>query len=346
MPVSRPRPLPPPPSKRTLRELAHSRSAVTCKATNYPAGSVIDHHHHHRHQLVHAASGVLLVRTNAGQWIVPPTRALWMPAGLVHAVDCIGPVQMRSIYVRPDAAPGLARPPHVVGISPLLRELIRAAIEVPQPYVSNSRDGRLMRLLLDELRALPVLPLHLPQPSDPRLRQICDRLSAHPDDPSTLSDWGVALDIDRKTIERLFNRELGMTFGRWRQQLRLLRALERLARGDRIVDIALDLGYDSPGAFATMFRRQFGQSPSRFFEPVDAGNREEPSRIPVGTTAVASPASPGRPIATTAPSSSRRSRSAGDPGIGEIARRQVDAVVEALDLDVAKLRQRGRGQRQ
>ena len=252
----------------TLRVMEQSRAPVVCKATDYPAGSLIGRHQHGRHQLVHAVHGVILVRTDAGQWIVPPTRALWMPAGLEHAIDCIGFVQMRSLYVRPDAAPGLARLPHVVGVSALLRELIQAAMQVPQPYAPDSRDGRLMRLLLDELRALPELPLHLPQPSDPRLRAICDRLSAHPDDASTLADWGRRLEVDRKTIERLFSRELGMTFGRWRQQLRLLRALERLAHGDRIVDIALDLGYDSPGAFATMFRRQFGQPPSRFFDPI------------------------------------------------------------------------------
>ena len=280
MTASGSRPQSPAPSRETLRSVGQSGAAISCKAADYPAGTVIDHHHHGHHQLVHAARGVMRVRTGAGQWVVPPTRALWMPAGLVHAVDCIGEVEMRSIYVRPGAAPGLASHPHVVGVSALLRELIRAAIAVAQPYAPNSRDGRLMRLLLDELRVLPVLPLHLPQPSDPRLRTICDQLTAHPDDASTLADWAQRLKIDRKTIERLFSRELGMSFGRWRQQLRLLLALERLGRADRIVDIALDLGYESPGAFATMFRRQFGESPSRFFDPVETGSQAEAAQAP------------------------------------------------------------------
>ena len=122
-----------------------------------------------------------------------------------------------------------------------------------------------MRLLLDELQALPVLPLHLPQPADPRLRRICARLLERPGDVSTLGRWAQLLEVDVKTIQRLFTRETGMTFGQWRQQARLLRALERLATGEKVVDIALALGYDSPSAFATMFKRQFGQTPSTFF---------------------------------------------------------------------------------
>jgi AraC-like DNA-binding protein len=172
---------------------------------------------------------------------------------------------MRSLYIRPDAAPQLPTRAHAVGVSGLLRELILAATEVEQPYDLDSRDGRLMRLLLDELHALPVLPLHLPQPADARLRRICARIAEQPDDLSTLADWAAALGIDAKTIQRLFARETGMTFGQWRQQARLLHGLERLAIGDKVVDVALALGYDSPSAFAAMFKRQFGETPSAFF---------------------------------------------------------------------------------
>jgi AraC-like DNA-binding protein len=248
-----------------LAELDASTLPVITRATDYPAGHVIDRHVHARGQLVYAAHGVMLVAAAGGQWIVPPTRAIWMPAGVHHLIRCIGVVHMRSIYVHPDAAPQLPGRAHAVGVSPLLRELIRAATEVEPPYDAESRDGRVMRLLLDELHALPVLPLHLPQPLDERLRRICGRLSAQPDDVSTLVDWSRELGIDAKTIQRLFARETGMTFGQWRQQARLLHALERLAVGEKVVDVALALGYDSPSAFATMFKRQFGETPSAFF---------------------------------------------------------------------------------
>ena len=238
---------------------------VVTKATDYPAGHVIEPHHHARGQLVYAEHGVMMVAGDGGQWIVPPTRAIWMPPGVSHRIRCIGVVHMRSIYVRPDAAAHLPTNAQAVGVSGLLAELIRAAVKVPLPYAEDSRDGRLMRLLLDELHALPVLPLHLPQPVDERLRRICTRIAERPDDVSTLADWAATLGIDVKTVQRLFARETGMTFGQWRQQARLLHGLERLAVGEKVVDVALALGYDSPSAFAAMFKRQFGETPSAFF---------------------------------------------------------------------------------
>ena len=248
-----------------LATIDASEMPVFTRATDYPEGHVVDWHVHARGQLVHAVHGVMMVAAEGGQWIVPSTRAIWMPAGVAHRIRCVGVVHMRSLYIRPDAAPQLPPRAHAVGVSALLCELIQAATEVEPPYAEDSRDGRLMRLLLDELHALPVLPLHLPQPADERLRRICMRIAEQPDDVSTLADWAAKLGVDVKTIQRLFARETGMTFGQWRQQARLLHGLERLAVGDKVVDVALALGYDSPSAFAAMFRRQFGETPSAFF---------------------------------------------------------------------------------
>jgi len=248
-----------------LADLDRDPMPIVTRATDYPAGHVVEPHVHARGQLIHAIHGVMMVAAEGGRWIVPPTRGLWMPAGVSHAIRCIGVVHMRSVYVRPDAAPHLPARPQAVGVSPLLRELVQAAVDVPSPYRPDSRDGRLMRLVLDELQALPELPLHLPQPTEPRLARICARILAHPEDVSTLASWARELGVDAKTIQRLFTRETGMTFGQWRQQARLLHGLERLALGEKVVDVALALGYDSPSAFAAMFKRQFGQPPSVYF---------------------------------------------------------------------------------
>lgn len=245
---------------------AGPETAVYCKARDYAPGTLIPlHHHPDRHQLVYAESGVLVVRAGMGRWVVPSTRAIWIPAGTGHVVHCIGLVRMRSLYVTPAAMPQAPAGASAVSVTPLLAALIRAAAGVAQPYVEDSRDGRLMRLILDEMQTLPVLPLHLPEPADPRLRAIGRRLERQPDDASTLQDWAARLQVDAKTIQRLCARELGMTFGQWRQQARLLRALERLAVGEKVIDVALALGYESPSAFATMFKRRFGLTPSRFF---------------------------------------------------------------------------------
>ena len=248
-----------------LASIDASTQPVFSRVTDYPEGHVIDWHVHARGQLVYAVRGVMMVAAQGGQWIVPPTRAIWMPPGVSHLIRCIGTVHMRSLYIRADAAAPLPTRAQAVSVPPLLRELILAATGIASVIEPDSRDGRLVGLLLDELRALPVLPLHLPQPADARLRRICARLAERPDDVSTLADWAAALGIDAKTIQRLFARETGMTFGQWRQQARLLRGLERLAVGDKVVDVALALGYDSPSAFAAMFKRQFGRTPSAFF---------------------------------------------------------------------------------
>ncbi|WP_153946458.1 helix-turn-helix transcriptional regulator [Cupriavidus sp. U2] len=239
---------------------------VTAMAADYVPGHVTKPHQHPHAQLIHAMHGVMVVSTPEGQWTVPPTRGMWMPGGTTHWIRMVGRVQMRTAYIRPDAAPDLPTACTVLGISPLLRELILAAIDVPALYDMDSRDGRLMRLLLDEVKLVPTLPLHLPRPTDPDLRTICDQIVGEPDTGLTLADWGTRLGVDPKTIQRRFARETGMTFGQWRQQARLLAALERLAAGDKVVDVALDMGYDSPSAFATMFRRQFGVPPSAFFK--------------------------------------------------------------------------------
>ncbi|WP_250061450.1 AraC family transcriptional regulator [Stenotrophomonas mori] len=241
-------------------------TAVYSTARAYAPGTLIPlHHHPDRHQLVYAESGVLVVRAGMGRWVVPSTRAIWIPAGIDHQVHCIGQVQMRSLYLAPTAMPQPPAGASAVSVTPLLAALIRAAAGVVQPYREDSRDGRLMRLILDEIQALPALPLHLPEPADPRLRLIGRQLERHPDDPSTLRDWADRLRVDVKTIQRLCARELGMTFGQWRQQARLLRALERLAVGEKVIDVALALGYESPSAFSTMFKRRFGLTPSQFF---------------------------------------------------------------------------------
>jgi AraC-like DNA-binding protein len=232
---------------------------------DYPGGSSTGLHAHPRAQLLYAIEGVMIVRSAAGAWVVPPNRAVWLVAGLDHEVRMCGAVKIRTIFVDPQAAPDLPKANCVVGVSPLLRELIVAAMDVPLDYQSDTRDERLMRLLLDELREVDVLPLHLPMPHDARLRNICETLIARPDDASTAAHWARQLNVTPKTIHRLFSGETGMTFGQWRQQARLLFALERLARGERIIDVALDSGYASQSAFSAMFRKHFGMPPGAFY---------------------------------------------------------------------------------
>ncbi len=226
---------------------------------------MIPEHSHNKHQLLYAIGGVMVVYSALNQWTVPPNRGFWMPSGQVHSLRCVGTLKMRSVFVCPDRFPDLPTEPKTVSISPLLRELIKASINLKPPYAEESRDARIMHLILDELAILPALPLSLPQPTDPRVNLICQALQDDAGDASTVADWSERLNLDQKTIQRLFRKETGMTFGQWRQQARLLLALERIAVGEKIIDVAFELGYESPSAFTSMFKKQFGKTPSQFF---------------------------------------------------------------------------------
>lgn len=248
-----------------LREINEGRWPVRSSARDYPENCYIAPHSHRKHQLIYAVEGVMVVHCANSQWTVPPSRGIWMPCGQVHSIRCVGTVKMRSVFVRPDAALQLPDETRAVSISNLLSELILVSVGIRGPYDESSREGRIMQLILDELTILPTLPLQLPQPVDSRIKTICSTLQGDPGDRSTLAHWSARLDVDEKTIQRLFQKQTGLTFGQWRQQARLLLALERIAVGEKIIDVAGALGYDSPSAFATMFKKQFGKTPSHFF---------------------------------------------------------------------------------
>ncbi|WP_407152133.1 AraC family transcriptional regulator [Bradyrhizobium sp. ORS 86] len=232
---------------------------------DYPSGTSTGLHAHPRGQLLYAIEGVMIVRSTEGTWVVPPNRAVWLVAGLAHEVRMCGAVKIRTIFVDSDVAPNLPRTSCVFAVSALLRELFVAAMRVPLDYAPGTSDERLMHVLLDQLREVDVLPLHLPMPRNARIRRICRALIARPDNASTAEQWARKLKVTSKTVHRLFIRETGMTFGEWRQQARLLFALERLARGERVVNVALDSGYASQSAFSAMFRKHFGVPPNAFY---------------------------------------------------------------------------------
>ena len=238
---------------------------LAAMAKDYPDGWVNDWHRHARAQLVYASSGVMTITTTDGSWVVPPNRALWIPPGTEHHIVMAGRVTMRTLYIAPASAVGLPATCRVVAVSGLLRELILRAVELPLLYDEAGPAGRIAALVFDELRLLPAVPLHLPNPQDARLRRLCEALRRNPADGRPLESWGEAVGASGRTLARMFVKETGMSFAAWRAQVRLLAALARLAAGEKVTGVALDLGYDSPSAFIAMFRRQLGVTPSRYF---------------------------------------------------------------------------------
>jgi AraC-like DNA-binding protein len=248
-------------------ELMEVPRPVIALARDLPPSHEIDWHSHPRFQLVYAARGVMSVDTRDATWVVPPQRAVWMPPTVAHRLTAWGVVQLRSLYIRPEAAGQMPKTCEVFEVTPLLRELILRATELPLEYEERGPAGRMMRLLLDELASLPRLPYNLPMPKTAPLDAICARLMKAPNDAATLDDLAARHGTTARTLARHFRRQTGMSFAEWRRRARLLRALGWIAEGRPILAVALDLGYDSPSAFSAMFRRELGVSPSHFRGP-------------------------------------------------------------------------------
>lgn len=242
--------------------------AVVVTANDYAAGSVFPDHAHRRGQFAFASRGTISLTTPEGRWLVPPQRACWVPAGVAHAMAMRGPVTMLNVFVAADEVAAVRLPARcgVYAVSALLRHLMDNAVDLPAMYDLDGRGGRLMQLLVAEIAAMPRLSLHAPLPRDPRLVRTCQQLFDAPSIAASLDEVAAEAGMSRRTFTRQFRADTGVGFAEWRQQVCLLAAIERLDAGQPVTRIALDLGYASPSAFSSAFRRVLGESPSRYAE--------------------------------------------------------------------------------
>ena len=238
---------------------------VSAYPRDYLDGAHQPLHLHREAQLLYAVSGVMRVVTAQGAWVIPPTRAVWIPPQIGHEIFMSGDVQMRSLFIAPELSPASLQHCCVLAVTPLLRELILRAVQGP-PHADNPL---IQQLMLEELAGLENLPLHIPMPSDRRLQNICLALLREPDHPNTLEDWAQQVGASSRTLARLFQQQLKMNFNAWRQQLRLMEALPRLLAGDSVQSVARDLGYGSARAFSAMFRRLLGDNPREYLNALN-----------------------------------------------------------------------------
>lgn len=251
-----------------LDQIEASSGPIYALPSKYPAGYSVETHHHSRAQLLYPRTGVVMVTSSQGRWMVPAEHALWIPPEIDHSVEMLGNVNMLSIYVTPSAVPSLSAAVRVVALTELARVLIIEAVSLPSGSESVGRAGLVMALLLDEIAKLPEVPLGLPFPSDPRLAALCRRFIESPSPHLVIDDWAETLAMSRRAFTRAFRRETGVSLSIWRQQACLLTAMPRLAGGEQVTSVALDLGYDSVAAFTTMFKRMLGASPRAYFQSV------------------------------------------------------------------------------
>ncbi|WP_191487987.1 AraC family transcriptional regulator [Pseudomonas sp. FEN] len=235
---------------------------------DYADGQSFERHSHPRGQFAYAACGVITVFTDEGDWVVPPGRAIWVPAAQPHAMCMRGPVTMLNAYIVESAQQrlALAEQCQVLGVSELLRHLLEQAAQVADQPSASERDGCLLELLLHEIAWMPRLELNAPLPREPRLAKICRQLLDQPSLGTGIDEMARAAGMSRRTFTRLFRQHTGVSFVEWRQQACLLAAVVRLGNGEQVTRVAMELGYSSPSAFATVFRRILGEPPSRYFQ--------------------------------------------------------------------------------
>jgi AraC-like DNA-binding protein len=227
-------------------------------------GFELDLHSHRKGQILLVQRGALSCEVAGGLWIVPPRSAIWIPGGALHAIKATGALEGYNAFVDPDIGTRLPQVCCAVSVTPLLRELLTRAAHLPFFYEEGGANSRLVAVFLDELAVAQVEDLHLPMPSDPRLRRIVGEMMASPADRRPLGIWAERAGMSERTLVRAISRETGMSFGRWRQQLSVVLAVKWLAGGASIQQVAGDLGYESVPSFVTMFRRALGTSPGRY----------------------------------------------------------------------------------
>ena len=257
------------------------------RARRMAAATRIEPHQHAWAQLAYSATGVLRVTAGSHTYIVPPSRAVWIPPGVVHVVTVVEDAELRTLYLQLAAgqngpaplsaagADGVEATPgraawlrcRVLEVSPLLRELVEQLVSLPTASTANTeaRERCLAALVQDELRRANPVPLGVGLPSDKRLLALCEAVLDDPARHATLQGWAGEAGASVRTVARLFRQELGTTFAEWRQQVLLAKALSMAARKRPMAHIAAELGYASASAFSAMVRRAVGVPPSRFF---------------------------------------------------------------------------------
>lgn len=232
-------------------------------------GHRIAAHHHDWPQLVYATDGVMSVETPVGTWLVPHDRAVWIPAGFEHSVRMIGRVRMQTLYLVTDLSQHWPLRCCVITVTPLLREIVLETMRLGMLNEKIPEQARLASVLADQIIQTRTAPLEITFPSDARARRVAARVKADVTAARTIGEWAAGSGASIRTIERLFQKETGLTFGRWLQRLRALHALERLAAGDSVTAAGLSVGYESTSAFIAMFRRVFGTTPGDYFSHND-----------------------------------------------------------------------------
>jgi AraC-like DNA-binding protein len=237
---------------------------LTTLGYDYPSGFQIPEHFHAEDQLVFASQGVMTVKTDQGVWVVPPLKAVWIPSGTVHAIGISGQVRMRTLYFAKGFIRNYSSKCTVMHVSSLMRELILYACKKNHYSTKIMREKYFIEVIVEHLRIQSKIPMQIPLPSDQRALRFAKQLLSNPKDQRSVKEICADMGLGVRTIERIFEIETSLSVGRWRQQLRIIHAAEMVAAGIKVTSIALDVGYNSPSAFISAFKKVMNCTPGQF----------------------------------------------------------------------------------
>ena len=238
---------------------------ATTRGFSMAAGGLESGRHRHREaQLVYIVRGEVTCEAAGAWWIVPPNSALWVPSDVEHLIRARAPLEGYNVFLEPEAARHLPPQCCAVSVTPLFREIVLRLATRPSFHEPNGPDDHLVAVLLDEFAHVSIDKHRLPMPTDPRLQRLVALMTSRPADGAKMKTWARRIGVAERTLNRLLVQETGLSFGRWRQQLHVILAIQSLSRGASVKSVSSDLGYESPSSFVTMFRKALGTSPARW----------------------------------------------------------------------------------
>ncbi|KTC22268.1 hypothetical protein AO390_04070 [Pseudomonas marginalis ICMP 11289] len=231
-------------------------------------GVEVELHQHEEAQLMYASSGTLQIHTRSGCWLVPPQLAVWVPAHVLHKIDVLSDVHVCIVYYQAIAArtwaPAQAlNRTFALGVTPLLRELIFAAVK---PDNSSEKSELLVKLILNELNDITDAPTFLPLPSSPVGKRVADLAIRYQEIQMDVAELARQAGTSVRNISRVFPAETGLTFKSWRQRARIVLSIEQLSGKVPVARVAAKVGFSSTAAFSYAFRQIIGMTPSEFME--------------------------------------------------------------------------------
>jgi AraC-like DNA-binding protein/mannose-6-phosphate isomerase-like protein (cupin superfamily) len=241
-----------------------ARRAHAVGLTIASGGLESEPHAHREAQIMFLVRGELTCESAGARWIVPPNSALWIPPSVTHRIRARAPLEGYTVFLKPRAVPDLPKDCSTVSVTPLFRELLFRLATRPADYDRKGPDAKLVSVLLHELITVSVENHCLPMPKDSRLRRLVDAMTADPASGATAKESAKQVGMGDRTLNRLLVEETGLTFGRWRRQLHIILAIQKMSRGATVQRVALELGYESASGFVTMFRKTLGVAPARY----------------------------------------------------------------------------------